>query len=307
VQALLNLWALDSVGTILTYLANQSDRLILPKLTSLEVLGVYGSRSRFPTCRGRLLVFSSKVGFPSSPGLLHHPRAEFRRVLVKYRMMVLRLARSAYRYDLVGDVFILHVYRKPYHDAAWMIASSAGLWHTLLYNTILRHLFAAEGALQRLGYLLYCIMRSCCCRWDFAVRVAGAVAAVAVSDLPMYFVNVYASQRRDLGCCARTLHDAVFCSNAGGGIMPPACVCLGLPFPGFAADSRNAMIRESGRRVLALRQVESAVMVQGLELRKFVSSSSGEMLKVGYALGTQPMAAVHFYDFAAAYGIRGRM
>ena len=153
------------IGTALTFLATQSDKLILPKLlpksTAFQVLGIYGiafSLSELP--RQIISMFSSKVGFPFIAKFAHQPRPEFRKVLLKYRMMVLAVGAVLLTFTIcVGDVFILHVYKKPYHGAAWMIAIfGLGLWHTLLYSTTSPAIMSLQkshyNALANLLYLI---------------------------------------------------------------------------------------------------------------------------------------------------------
>ena len=53
------------IGTALTFLATQSDRLILGKLVSIETLGVYGiafALSDLP--RQIIMMFCTRVGYP---------------------------------------------------------------------------------------------------------------------------------------------------------------------------------------------------------------------------------------------------
>jgi O-antigen/teichoic acid export membrane protein len=225
------------IGTILTYFANQSDRLILPKLTSLTVLGVYGigfSLSDLP--RQIIQMFASKVGFPFIAKFAHQPRPEFRLVLLKYRMLVLAVGAVLLTGTIcLGDVFVLHVYRPAYHDAAWMIAIfGVGLWHTLLYSTITPAIFSLQKAhYNALGYLFYCITLFVLLPLGFMkFGLAGAVAAVAVSDLPMYFVNVFASQRQGLGTLRQDSYmTAFFVGTLAAGFAIRHAFGLGLPFP----------------------------------------------------------------------------
>lgn len=231
------------IGTALTFLANQSDRLILPKLlpklTAFQMLGVYGiafSLSDLP--RQIIGMFSSKVGFPFIAKFAHQPRPEFRKVLMKYRMMVLAAGAILLTFTIcIGDVFILHVYKKPYHDAAWMIAIfGLGLWHTLLYNTISPAIMSLQKAhYNALANLLYCIALFVLLPIGYSqFGMVGAVAAVAISDLPVYIVNVYASYRQGLGMLRQDgLMTAVFLGTLAVGFAIRHMFGLGLPFPGL--------------------------------------------------------------------------
>lgn len=231
------------IGTALTFLASQSDRLILPKLlpksTAFQVLGVYGiafALSDLP--RQIISQFSSKVGFPFIAKFAHQARHEFRKVLIKYRMMVLAAGAVLLTFTIcVGDVFILHVYKKPYHGAAWMIAIfGLGLWHTLLYNTISPAILSLQKAhYNALANLLYFITLIVLLPLGYRYfGIVGAVAAVAVSDLPMYIVNVYASYREGLGMLRQDgLMTLVFVGTLAIGFAIRQAFGLGLPFPGI--------------------------------------------------------------------------
>jgi O-antigen/teichoic acid export membrane protein len=231
------------IGTALTFLANQSDRLMLPKLlppsTAFQVLGVYGIAFALSDLPRQIIgMFSSKVGFPFMSKFAHQPRPEFRKVLLKYRMMVLVVGAVLLTFTIcVGDVFILHVYKKPYHGAAWMIAIfGLGLWHTLLYSTISPAIMSLQKAhYNALANLLYFIALVVLLPLGYHYfGIVGAVAAVAVSDLPMYVVNVYASYRQGLGMLRQDgLMTLFFIGTLAGGFALRHAFGLGFPFPGI--------------------------------------------------------------------------
>jgi O-antigen/teichoic acid export membrane protein len=231
------------IGTALTFLANQSDRLILPKLlpksTAFQELGVYGiafALSDLP--RQIITMFSSKVGFPFIARFVHQPRPEFRKVLLKYRMMVLAVGAVLLTFTICfGDIFILHVYKKPYHGAAWMIAIfGLGLWHTLLYSTTSPAIMSLQkshyNALANLLYFLALVFLLPLGYGYFGI--VGAVTAVAISDSPMYLVNVWASYREGLGMLRQDgLMTLVFVGTLALGFAIRHAFGLGLPFPGI--------------------------------------------------------------------------
>jgi O-antigen/teichoic acid export membrane protein len=191
------------IGTIFTFLALQSDRLILAKLVSFRMLGVYTiafSLSDIP--RQIILQFCSRVGFPFIARFSHLPRSEYRATLLKYRMLVLAVGGLMIIAIIsAGDLFILHFYTKPYHDAAWMIGILAvGLWHTLLYSTTSPAILSLQKAhYNALGYLVYCIGLYTALPLGFhLLGMLGAVIAVAIADLPVYFVNAFSARREGL-------------------------------------------------------------------------------------------------------------
>jgi O-antigen/teichoic acid export membrane protein len=231
------------IGTAITFLANQSDRLILPKLLpksiAFQVLGVYGiafSLSDLP--RRIIIMFSSKVGFPFITRFVHRPRPEFRKLLLKYRMMVLAAGAVLLTFTIcVGDIFILHAYKKPYHGAAWMIAIfGLGLWHTLLYSTTSPAIMSLQKShYNALANLLYFVALVCLLPLGYSYfGMVGAVTAVAISDLPMYIVNVYASYQEGLGMLRQDgLMTLVFIGTLALGFAIRHVFGLGLPFPGI--------------------------------------------------------------------------
>jgi O-antigen/teichoic acid export membrane protein len=200
VRILVNFGRWILVGTSLTFLALQSDRLILAKLVSFQLLGVYGvafALSDIP--RQIILQFCSRIGFPFLSKFSGQPRTEFRSILLKYRLPVLSAGGLLIIVvTLTGDVFIHHVYTKPYQDAAWMIGILAvGLWHTLLYSTVSPAVFALQKShYNAFAYLTYCITLYAGMPLGFhLLGMAGAVIAVAASDLPVYFVTAYSAYR----------------------------------------------------------------------------------------------------------------
>jgi O-antigen/teichoic acid export membrane protein len=201
------------------------------------MLGVYGiafSLSDLP--RQIIGMFSQKVGFPFIAKFAHQPRPEYRAVLLKYRKMVLAVGAIMLTFTIcVGDLFILHFYKTPYHAAAWMIAIfAAGLWHTLLYNTITPAIMSLQKAhYNALANLLYCLALFALLPLGFHYfGMVGAVIAVAISDLPVYFVNVYASQRNGLGVLAQDGYMTLFfLATLVCGFAIRHAFGLGLPFP----------------------------------------------------------------------------
>jgi len=191
------------VGTGLTFLASQSDRLILAKLISFRMLGIYGiafAVSDIP--RQIILQFCSRVGYPFIARFSSRPRKEYQDILIKYRMPILAVGGLLLIVvTCTGDFFIKGVYDKRYHDAAWMIGILAvGLWHTLLYSTTSPAILSLQKShYNAIGYLVYCISLYSVLPLGYHwMGMPGAVLAVAVADLPVYFVTVYSASREGI-------------------------------------------------------------------------------------------------------------
>ena len=239
IQALVNFGRWILVGTALTFLALQSDRLILAKLVSFQILGIYGvafALSDIP--RQIILQFCSRIGFPFLSKFSGKPRGEFRSILLKYRLPVLSVGGLLIIcVILTGDVFIRHLYTKPYQGAAWMVGILAiGLWHTLLYSTVSPAIFALQKShYNAVAYLAYCITLYAALPLGFhLLGMPGAVIAVAASDLPVYFVTAYSAYREGVDTFRQDgLLTLAFCGVLAFAMAGRAFLGFGSPFAGL--------------------------------------------------------------------------
>ncbi len=229
------------VGTALTFLASQSDRLILGKLVTLKVLALYGiayALSDLP--RQIILQFCSKVGFPFIAKFMDSPRPEFRRLLLKYRAPVLLIGAVLLSLTIcTGDLFIAHVYDRRYHGAGWMIGIlGLGLWHTLLYSTISPAIFALQKShYNAIAQFAYCVTLFVALPLGYhSYGMLGAVIAVAVSDIPMYLCFLFSAVREGINPAGQDLlMTLAFILILAGALALRHMLGFGLPFPSAAA------------------------------------------------------------------------
>jgi O-antigen/teichoic acid export membrane protein len=191
------------ISTAITFFAEQSDRLILGKLLSLEMLGVYGVALTFADMpRSITLALSGKVILPAVSKLADLPRETIRAKLLQSRKPILiALAFGLTVLVSFGDILIEVLYDERYIEAAWMLPILAlGIWPRMLCNTNEPSLFAigkpqypASANFTRflctalgvpLGYSL--------------MKVPGAIVAVALNDLLFYLVINYGLWREGL-------------------------------------------------------------------------------------------------------------
>lgn len=239
VRTLLHFGKWILIGTALTFLATQSDRLILGKLVSIETLGVYGiafALSDLP--RQIIMMFCTRVGFPFIARFAQHPRTEYRAVLLKYRLPVLAVGGLGLILVIcTGDQLILHLYDHRYRAAAWMVGVlAAGLWHTTLYSTLSPAILALSKAHYNAGAnLIYCISLFTLIPLGFHYYgVLGAVMAVAVGDLPVYFVVLYAAYRERVGTFLQdVLMTVAFVLTLACGLGLRFALGFGQPFSGI--------------------------------------------------------------------------
>ena len=239
VHSLLHFGKWILIGTALTFLATQSDRLILGKIISIEALGVYGvayALSDMP--RSIISMFCTRVGYPFIARFAQQPRAEYRSILLKYRMPVLAVGALLLVIMIcTSDELIFHLYDHRYRAAGWMVGVlSIGLWHTILYSTLSPAILAlAKARYNAVANLVYCICLFVLIPVGFHFfGMLGAVAAVAFSDLPVYFVQLYAAYQEKVGTL---LQDAwmtlAFLVTLACGLALRAALGFGQPFQGI--------------------------------------------------------------------------
>ena len=188
------------LGTAFAFFATQSDRLILGKLVTLTMLGIYGiafNLSDIP--RSVINAFSYRVGYPFIAKIIHLPMPEFRAQFMRYRRYTLLVGAAMLSVMVIwGDLLVTKLYKPSYHAGAWMVPVLAvGLWHTLMYMTISPVLLSlGKSKYNAVGNALYCATMLVGIPVSFHFYgLIGAVIAVAAGDLPMYFVNLFGATR----------------------------------------------------------------------------------------------------------------
>jgi O-antigen/teichoic acid export membrane protein len=198
------------VSTALTFLAEQADRLILGKLLSLEVLGIYGIALMLGDVPRQVAVaLSHRVILPAASRLADLPRSELRAKILKHRRLLLLVLMGAIATLAgFGDVIINLLYDSRYSAAGWMLPLLAlGIWPRLLCATI-------ETSLYAINKMQYTTTANFCRLLSTVVgiwvgysllQVPGAVMAVALNDVLYYSVVSYGLHREGLGCLGQDL------------------------------------------------------------------------------------------------------
>ncbi|MEI6544880.1 MAG: oligosaccharide flippase family protein [Methylococcales bacterium] len=198
------------ISTILTFLAGQADRVILAKIFSLEMLGVYSIALTLSDVPRQIVSgLSGKIIYPTLSRLAHMPRLEFRKQLLNSRKKILIILALALAVLVsFGDILILLLYDKRYEQASWMLPLLAiGIWPNMLSQTSEQALFAigkpnyaAFGNFFRflftvisipLGFKYYGIL--------------GAIIIVAMNDVPFYFAITFGVYREGLSSISQDI------------------------------------------------------------------------------------------------------
>jgi O-antigen/teichoic acid export membrane protein len=197
------------ISTALTFLAEQSDKLILGKLIPLADLGVYNiafALSDIP--RQILMAISSKVLFPAFSKFAQLPREEFRAKILKHRMPILIAATvGVTALASFGDILIRFLYDERYENGAWMLPLLAiGFWPRILTQTIDQALFAigqvrypVYGSFFKFLYMVIGVPLSFYLMGGSqGYGLQGAVIVIALNDIPFYGAIVYGLWREGL-------------------------------------------------------------------------------------------------------------
>ena len=191
------------LSTALFFLCSQADRLILGKIFTLTMLGIYGIAFTLGDMPRQIIIaISAKVIFPSISLLAELPREDLRaKILNNRKLILIPLAVGLAIFVSFGDQLILTLYRKEYAAASWMMPILAlGIWHTTLYSMMGSCLLAVgKSQYQAIGNLLTFV--NLCISIPLAYHLKGnlgAVIAIALGDLPTYVVINYGLWREGL-------------------------------------------------------------------------------------------------------------
>lgn len=191
------------ISTALTFVAGQADRMILGKIFSLEMLGIYTIAFTLSDLPRQLVgVLSGKIIFPALTRLSTMERPAFRQQILHNRMKVLLIMASGLAIlACTGDRLILLLYDKRYEQAAWMLPILAiGVWPNMLSQTIDQALFAiGKPGFSALGNFFRFVFNVIAIPLGFiSYGIAGAVIMVALNDIPYYVAIVFGVSRHGL-------------------------------------------------------------------------------------------------------------
>lgn len=226
-------------STAITFLAEQSDRLMLGKLLSFEMLGVYGvafTLSDMP--RQVLMAVGSKVLFPAFSKLADLPRATVRAKILKHRFLLLISMAFALTWLVsFGDFLVSILFDDRYAEAAWMLPLLAlGIWPRVLTQTIDQVFFAVgQPRYPTYGCLFKFVFMLIGLPVGFHLSgIVGAVIVVALNDLPYYVAVTYGLYREKLPVFAQDVQATLlFLAFTTLVLLARTILGFGLPFSGL--------------------------------------------------------------------------
>ncbi len=200
------------VSTAIAFLAGQADKLILGKLFSWELFGVYGialTLSELPRTVSKAI--SSKVIFPTLAKFSHLPLKDFRAKLLKnYRPVIIVSACGLAVLVSFGDLLITNLYDDRYVEASWMLPLlGLGIWPGLL-TQMTDPALVARGKTQytALGAFLKFIFMLIGVPLGFHYgKELGAIVAIVLNDVPFYIAIKYGLCREKINSLGITLQE----------------------------------------------------------------------------------------------------
>lgn len=203
------------VASGLMFAAEQADRLVLPKLISFPVFGIYTIAYTLASIPKEVIrQLSYKVIFPTISKHRDLPRTSLRANILKQRWLIL-LGCGVMLAALVtvGDLIISLLYNERYIAATWMMPIlCCGTWFSLLFYTISpallaigKPLYSAQSNFARFVIILLAVPIA-----HHSFGVVGAITVIAFSDVPLYIVNLYGLWQEKLFCLAQDIQATVF-------------------------------------------------------------------------------------------------
>ncbi len=192
------------LSTLITFLADEADRLILGKLIPLAELGVYSIAMMFATLPGGLVAsLGDWVVLPAFSRSLDLDQSGVRRTFARVRRPVVALGGALLAPGFAAaPAAIALLYDARYHEAGWMIQLLAlGAWFRVLATP---HI-AAQVALGEVrnvaaGNAAKFVGVAIAVPGGFMLGgLAGALAGLVIADMLRWLAVAITGQRRGLG------------------------------------------------------------------------------------------------------------
>ncbi|MBB6479255.1 oligosaccharide flippase family protein [Spirochaeta isovalerica] len=191
------------IATAMTFLAGQTDRILLGKLFSMTILGVYTIAINFAEIPKEIISkLSSNVIYPLIAKYLDNSREELRIKIRNQRgKFLLIIAFLIGIFSSFSDYIIYFLYDERYYKAAWILPLlTIGMWPFILTTSIDGSLFAIGKpkyhALANFIKFIYMLIAL-----PISFRFGGffgAIIAIVINDIPSYIVINYGLAKEKL-------------------------------------------------------------------------------------------------------------
>jgi O-antigen/teichoic acid export membrane protein len=234
------------ISTMIGCFAQQSDRLILGKLITPEVLGVYWIAYNISDVPRQLLnQVGTTVLFPAVSRLAHLPREELRRKLTHQLGLRLGIAGIVLAaVTVVSDGVIDLLYDDRYIQAVWMAPVFAiGIWPRIMTTALGPALlgvgepkYTTWSSTARLIFVLVALPLA-----YIYFGLFGAVLVVSFADVPRYLVLCMGLHKEGLFALkADVVGTLIFLGTLGLLILIRYMIGFGTPFDMLPIDAARA-------------------------------------------------------------------
>jgi O-antigen/teichoic acid export membrane protein len=202
-------------STAMTFLSLQADNLVLGKIFSLELLGVYIIASAFANIPRQIIgQLSHKLIYPIISSQIHLERGSLRlKILEKRRMALLLVAPFLALLISFGDFIILILYDERYASGAWMLPILAiGLWPRVLSYTI-DPVFLALGKPKYAAYgnlLVFIVLVFGVPLSFYFSGLVLVIILIATKELMSYIVIYYGLRKEKMTAAGQDIFSTVF-------------------------------------------------------------------------------------------------
>jgi O-antigen/teichoic acid export membrane protein len=202
-------------STAMTFLSIQADNLILGKIFSLQLLGVYIIASVFANIPRQIIgQLSSKLIYPIISSQIHLQRTTLRsKILGKRWPILLLVAPLLAGLISFGDLIILNLYDERYSSASWMLPLLAiGLWPRVLSYTI-DPVFLALGKPKYTAYGNLLVFIVLVIGVPIAFSLAGivfVVVLISAKEVMFYMVVYYGLKKENVTALRQDLISTMF-------------------------------------------------------------------------------------------------
>ena len=191
------------LATATMFLSEQADRFILAKLLSFSVLGVYTVAVTLAQLPKQIIKqLNHRVIFPVVSRNAELPRSVLRTKILGKRKVILFAFSVGLSVGIAfGDLLIAHLYDERYLNATWMFSILClGIWFSVLFYTSVpcllgvgKPIYSAQGNFARLVMVVVGMPLGHSIGGTF-----GAIATIAISDLPAYLTLQYGLSKEKL-------------------------------------------------------------------------------------------------------------
>lgn len=203
------------IASALMFAAEQADRLVLAKILSFQMLGVYTVAYTLASIPREVIKhLSHRVIFPAISQQADLPRTSLRlKIIHQRRIILLGFGVALAALITVGDLIVAILYDRRYAEAIWMMPIlCSGIWFSLLFYTISpallaigKPLYSAQSNFARFGIISLGVPLA-----HQSFGVLGAIIVITLSDLPLYIVNLYGLWQEKLTCFVQDIQTTVF-------------------------------------------------------------------------------------------------